>query len=208
MQKHKKTLFLPERRRKMPGNLKQYLRKGRVYRRSELAQWSTSIDRELSGLVKDGTLQKLSQGLYYCPKGSAFGKTPPDETMLVREFLKDNRFLLTSPNAYNNLGVGTTQLYNQRIVYNHKRHGDFKLGNRNFSFRMKHHFPHRLTEEFLLVDLVNNIDSLLEDGDMVLENIKAKVPAMNRKKLAENVAAYGNSKTQRLFRPLIHSQDD
>jgi hypothetical protein len=37
------------------------------------------------------------------------------------------RFLLTSPNAYNTLGVGTTQLYDKTVVYNHKRHGHFML---------------------------------------------------------------------------------
>ncbi|RYG31935.1 hypothetical protein EON81_21775, partial [bacterium] len=41
---------------------------------------------------------------------------------------QDNRFLVTSPNAYNTLGVGTTQLYNKKTVYNHKRHGNFTLG--------------------------------------------------------------------------------
>ena len=108
--------------------LKRQLKQGRVYRRTELANWSKSVDRHLDELVQDGTLQKLSQGLYYFPKESAFGKTPPDENVLVQSFLNDHRFLLTTPNAYNSLGVGTTQLYNERTVYNHNRHGEFKLG--------------------------------------------------------------------------------
>src|ERR1035437_10702406 len=136
--------------------LKKHLKRGKVYRRIELAQWSKSVDRHLEALLEDGTLQKLSQGVYYFPKETSFGLTPPGEEVLVRSFLKDDRFLLTSQNAYNSLGVGTTQLYNQRIVYNHKRHGDFKLGNRKFSFRIKPHFPKKATPEFLLVDLVNN----------------------------------------------------
>ncbi len=36
--------------------------------------------------------------------------------------------LLASPNAYNSLGVGTTQLYDKTVVYNHKRHGEFHAG--------------------------------------------------------------------------------
>ena len=88
--------------------LKTYLKKGHIYRRSDVEQWSKSPDRHFATLVKDGTLEKLSQGLYYYPKETVFGKAPPEETKLVREFLKDDRFLLTSPNTYNSLGVGTT----------------------------------------------------------------------------------------------------
>jgi hypothetical protein len=95
----------------------------------------------LRQLQKDGTLTKLSGGLYYCPKKTTFGEAPAEDEKLVEAFLKDRRFLLTSPNAYNALGVGTTQLYNQTVVYNHKRHGSFKLGGRMFEFRMKPYFP-------------------------------------------------------------------
>jgi len=58
---------------------------------------------------------------------------------LVGGFLKDDRFLLTSMNAYNALGVGTTQLYSKKTVYNHKRHGDFTLGGMTYAFRVKLH---------------------------------------------------------------------
>jgi hypothetical protein len=33
--------------------------------------------------------------------------------------------------------VGTTQLYDKTVVYNHKRHGNFSLGGRKFDFRVK-----------------------------------------------------------------------
>lgn len=183
--------------------LKRQLKQGRVYRRTELANWSKSVDRHLDELVQDGTLQKLSQGLYYFPKESAFGKTPPDENVLVQSFLNDHRFLLTTPNAYNSLGVGTTQLYNERTVYNHKRHGEFKLGNRTFHFKVKPHFPKKVTQEFLLVDLVNNLDTLAEDSSTVLKKVAEKVAEMDGKKLAHSVAEYGNVKTKKIFAPLL-----
>ena len=104
------------------NELKKHLKKGRVYRRNELAEWSKSVDRHLDELLKEGVLEKLSQGLYYVPQTSVFGKVPPDEDVVVRSFLKDDRFLLVSPNFYNSLGVGTTQLYNKKVVYNHKSH--------------------------------------------------------------------------------------
>ncbi len=183
--------------------LKRQLKQGEVYRRTELANWSKSVDRHLDELLQDGTLQKLSQGLYYYPKESAFGKTPPDENMLVESFLKDHRFLLTTPNVYNSLGVGTTQLYNERTVYNHKRHGEFKLGNKTFQFKIKPHFPKKLTPEFLLVDLVNNLESLAEDRNVVLKKVADKVEMMDKKKLKHSVVEYGSVKAKKLFAPLL-----
>lgn len=185
--------------------LKKHLKRGQVYRRDDLAKWSKSVDRHLDALVEEDTLQKLSQGLYYYPKLSVFGKTPPDEEVLIRSFLKDDRFLLTSPSSYNSLGVGTTQLYNEKTVYNHKRHGEFKLGNRMFSFRMKPHFPSKVTKEFLLVDLVNNLETLAEDPTEVLKNIALKVRTMDTKKLKRFVSQYGNAKAKKILIPLLES---
>ena len=73
-------------------------------------------------------------GFMLYPKETVFGKAPAEDDKLVGTFLKDDRFLLASPNAYNSLGVGTTQLYDKTVVYNHKRHGDFVLGGRKFRF--------------------------------------------------------------------------
>lgn len=185
--------------------LRRHLKPGGVYRRTELANWSKSVDRHLEELVADGTLKKLSRGVYHVPKETAFGKTPPDESTLVQSFLKDDRFLLTSNNAYNNLGLGTTQLYNEQTVYNHKRHGKFKLGNRTFNFKMKPHFPKKLTKEFLVVDLVNNLEELAEDKQVVLKNLTKKVAEMDTRKLKQSVAEYGTMRTKKIFAPLIHS---
>lgn len=187
--------------------LKQHLETGKVYRRSDLTRWSKSVDRHLDILLEEGTLQKLSQGLYYAPEQTVFGQLPPNEEILIRSFLKDDRFLVTSPNAYNSLGVGTTQLYNQRTVYNHKRHGQFKLGNRNFDFRIKPHFPKKVTEEFLLVDLVNNLDTLAEDQKAVLKHVFSKAMTMDEEKLRKAIAEYGNVKTQKLLAPFIQQTE-
>lgn len=75
--------------------------------------------------------------MYYYAKNTAFGKTPPAEDALIRSFLKGDRFLLTFPNLYNSLGVGRTQLYNLRTVYNHKRHGVLIFGNQKFYLKIK-----------------------------------------------------------------------
>jgi hypothetical protein len=183
--------------------LKSHLKAGQVYRRSDLTQWSSSVDRHLSELVKEGMLRKLSQGVYYYPKTSVFGAVPPEEEKLISKFLNDNRFLVTSPNAYNGLGVGTTQLYNKRVVYNHKRHGEFKLGGRIFNFQIKPHFPAKLSKEFLVVDLVNNLNHLGEDKGKVLKNVMLKARSMDAMKLKRALNNYGNVKTQKVFRPVF-----
>lgn len=186
-------------------DLKKHLVRGRVYRRANLAQWSKSVDRHLDELVADGTLKKLSHGLYYYPKKTIFGEAPPDEVELVKSFLKDAHFLLTSPNSYNSLGVGTTQLYNTRVVYNHKRHGDFKFGNRVFRFQQKQRFPQKPTTEFLLVDLVNNQDELAEDKVAIMNNMLLKALELDSRKLRKSVADYGNVKTKKLLMPVLNS---
>lgn len=183
--------------------LKKHLKRGKVYRRADLAKWSKSVDRHADELVKDGTLQKLAQGLYLYPEVTVFGEAPPEEEVLVRSFLKDSRFLVTSFNAYNSLGVGTTQLYNQKTVYNHKRHGEFKLGGKMYSFKMKPHFPKKATPEFLLVDLLNNLDKLAEDPNEVLAKVKFRVTEMNSKKLRKSLEEYGSLKAKKILEPLV-----
>jgi len=183
--------------------LKSELRPGAVYRRADLQQWSKSVDRHLQELVKDGTLEKLSGGLYYVPAQSTFGKVPAEEQALVEAFLKDSHFLITSPSEYNTLGVGTTQLYNTRFVYNHKRHGEFKLGNRSFQFVRKPYVPNKVTSEFLLVDLVNNLKQLAEDQSEVLGRVKEKAREMDPVSLRKMANRFGKVKTRKFFNSLL-----
>ncbi len=179
--------------------LKEKLQPGRVYQRKGLARWSNAIDRHLKELLEDGTLIKLSQGFYYYPKKTAFGDAPPDEKALIRAFLNDDRFLITSPNAYNSLGIGSTQLYNQTVVYNHRRHGQLTLGKRIFDFRKKAFFPLELSREFLLVDLVNNLDHLAEDRAALLDEVAKKVTSFNRTALADAVHEFGGVAAKKFF---------
>ena len=179
--------------------LKRRLKPGHAYRRGDLARWSTSVDRHLKQLVESGTLKKLSGGLYAYPKETAFGPAPASDKDVVSAFLKDDTFLLASPNAYNSLGVGTTQLYDKTVVYNHKRHGEFQLGNRKFAFRVKPRFPKSLTKEFLLVDLLNNLDQLAEAKEEVLERVKERVVSSDRRRLSRAVRMYGNERTKKFF---------
>lgn len=188
---------------KQLDTLRKHLKPGEVYRRADLQKWTTAVDRHLQQLQSEGTLEKLSGGLYYVPQISVFGKTPASEHELVTAFLKDSRFVLTSPSDFNALGVGTTQLYNERRVYNQKRHGIYKLGNRSFRFVRKPYVPKKLTKEFLLVDLVNNLKHLEEDQEFVFNNVKNKAREMDSKVLKKLVHSFGTVATKKKFAELL-----
>lgn len=182
--------------------LKKHLKPGQVYRRADLVQWSNAVDRHLRQLVKDGTLKKVSQGVYAYPKKTSFGEAAPEEHKLVEAFLKSEDFLLFSPNSYNALGAGTTQLYNELIVYNRKRHGKFTLGGLTFNFQMKPYFPQKLSREFLLVDLVNNVNKLAEEQKPVLDRALNLAADMDLSLLQKNAQRFGSVRAKKLFSSL------
>ncbi|TDO20963.1 hypothetical protein [Pedobacter duraquae] len=179
--------------------LKSHLRKGNIYKRDELQKWSSSIDRHLCELTNNGILKKVGPGLYHFPKKNAFGFEPPADQLLIKKFLENDNFLITSFNSFNGLGLGTTQLYNQQIVYNHLRSGDIKLGNKLFSFRKKSAFPKKPTKEFLVVDLINNLDALAEDQTKILEKTLKKAMYLDQSSLSYAIEKYGTPKTRKLL---------
>ncbi len=181
-------------------NLKNGMRPGKVYRRQELTELTTAVDRDLKALVAAGEVQKLSGGLYHRPQKNAFGAAPPEDRDLVHAFLKTNDFLLTSYNHFNRLGLGLTQVYNNDVVYNHKRAGDFTLGGKRFTFRLVPAYPAKLSEEFLLVDLLNNLKRLPDDTATVLENLGARLKAFDHAKVQDCVDRYGNPGARRILK--------
>ena len=105
------------------------------------------------------------------------------------------------------LGLGTTQLYDKTVVYNHKRHGAFRLGGRKFAFRVKPRFPKALTEEFLLVDLVNNLGQLAETREEVLKRAMGRAVSSDGLRLRHAVREYGNERTKKLFERALKAGD-
>jgi len=186
-------------------NVKSKLKPGQVYRRSDLEKMSRSVDRDVAGLVSEGTLVKVGSGLYQCPQHSRFGVLPASTDKLLTSFLKDDDYLVTSPNDYNALGLGTTQLYNYQIVYNHKRHGRFELGGQLFEFHRKPRFPKKATAEFLLVDLLNNLNQLAEDRDAVLARVRAKVLDMDAKRLSAAAKNFAKVATRKFIEEALAS---
>lgn len=185
------------------AELKRHLRPGQVYRRKDLARWSNAVDRHLRQLVDEGRLEKASAGVYMAPRKTKFGAAPAKSEKLVQSFLRDDRFLMVSPSAFNSLGVGTTQLHNVPVVYNRKRHGRFKLDGRFYDFRMRSSVPKRLSKEVLLVDLLHNLERLPEDQLAVLPLALAKAGEMDRSRLARAVKDFGSARAERLLAPVL-----
>jgi len=180
--------------------LKKHLRAGQVYRRADLTKWSTSVDRHLRQLVEEGFLEKVSGGVYSRPKRSVFGNVPAADQKLVEAFLKDSNFLVTSPNHFNSLGLGLTQLRSETVVYNLKRHGEYTLGGRTFKFkRVYRPLPKALSREFLLVDLVDNLRMLGEDAEEVATRVREKAAQFGQVVLARTAQRYGGAAAKRFF---------
>lgn len=187
-------------------HLQKHLQPGAVYRRSDLLSWSNAIDRHLDKLLKNKVLKKLSGGLYYFPSKTSFGEMPPTEENLVSAFLKDSHFLILHPSLYNSLGLGATQLYNETVVYNHKRHGVFELGKLKYRFVRKHFFPEKITEAFLLIDFLNNVKNLPENTASLLQAAANKLKKMNHKSVQDTAFKYGGVGTKKFVSQVLQSK--
>ena len=183
--------------------LKRHLRPGQVYRRADLARWSSSVDRHLHQLMDEGRLEKVSAGVYMSPRKTKFGLASARPEKVVKSFLEDDAFLMVPPSAFNGLGVGTTQLYNETVVYNRKRHGKFTLGGRVYDFRRRPSVPKKLTEEVLLVGLLHSLGRLAEDQDMVLPRALRRAKEMDVPRLSRAVKDFRSVRAERLLAPVL-----
>lgn len=64
----------------------------------------------------------------------------------------------------------------------------------------RHHFPRRaITEEFLLVDLINNLDELAEDRDKLQASAREKALGMDSTRLRRTVQEFASVSTKKFF---------
>jgi len=187
--------------------VRRHLVPGNTYRRSELAELSSNVDRHLQQLVAEGALKKLSTGLYLAPKNTVFGEAVPEEDSLLRSFLKDDHFVVYSPSQFNTLGVGSTQLYNTRVVFNRKRTGNLEVGGRQYTFRLWREAPKALTKEFLVVEFLNRLNELAEDRNSLLENLRAKLNDMDSGKLTRAANRFGTLSAQKKLKSLLQNEE-
>jgi hypothetical protein len=180
-----------------------FMKEGKVYRRQSLEGLSNNLARDLNKLVEKEELIKAAPSLYYKPEMTQFGSRPASVNELVSAFLNEGDFLITSFNDYNALGLGLTQLYNNTIVYNRKRHGEFILDGRPFSFRRPRNFPKEASKEFLFVDVLNNRNELAEDTTNLESLVAENAMKGSKKTLLENANYYGKVYTKKFFRELL-----
>jgi len=183
----------------------QALKPGTVHRREYFDQMASGdTDYLLRKLCCEGVLKKLQHGLYYRPALTDFGEKFPKEHLLLKSFLKSDHFLSVSPNDYNSLGLGTTQLYNMTFVYNAKRNGLFEFLGRKYRFFKKFKFPSKVTREFLVVDLLNNLKLLAEDGDAVKRALAERISNFDAKALNLMAERYGKVGTKKFIKGLLN----
>ena len=127
-------------------------------------------------------MRKFRTGIYYRSTMCSFGEVPASDEKMVAAVLKTDDFFVMSLNTYNGVGLGTTQLYNERLVYNHKRNGHFVLNSQKFYFLKSRKFPKKPTDAFLLVDLINNIEMLSGDGSLLNRACGATGPVTRQRR--------------------------
>ena len=63
--------------------------------------------------------------------------------------------------------------------------------------------PKRLTQEFLLVDLVNELGGLAENQEAVLARVRERAQEMSPRKLRRAVSLYGKYSTRKKFQEML-----
>ncbi len=170
------------------------MKTGQVYRRSYFSDRWPATSRDLKRLLDESLIQKVGPGMYLKPETTKYGKRRPDEREIVKNFLRDDDFLLVDENDYTSLVSGLTQLKMTQKVLNRRRHGFFRLGGYRFNFHVRRNFPKIPTKEFLLVDLLDNVEQT-EDGTPITEKVMSRLGEYDPKKLLHAAKSYGNRAT-------------
>jgi hypothetical protein len=173
---------------------------GRVYRTRDLGRWGANAPRLAKRLVQSGELVPLAHGLFAHPKRSRFGTVPPGDDEMLRAFLDDTPFVLTGPDRWNALGLGTTAVFAEPLVYNQKRSGRFVLGGRAFQLR-RVAFPETPTPEWYVVDLLEHADQAGAARSDIVNALARALAAgrFDRERLRTMAARYATRATRALL---------
>lgn len=185
------------------AKMKKKLKSRVTYRRKDFTSLSSNVDRYLKKMVSEKSLMKIQNGLYMCPEETPFGKALPEETKLLKTFLKDDRFVVYDLNQFNSLGLGLTQLHNKRVVFNRKRHGKFQFNGRAYSFYRWREAPKTLSKEFLYVEFLNRFSKLAEDDKKNENLLKKKINQLDKTKLQNIANKYGKESTKKKLQSIL-----
>lgn len=173
------------------------LKAGRVYRTKDLARWSSNTPRLAKRLVQEGALQQLAHGLFVAPKHSRFGPVPPNDAALMTAFLDGSAFVVSGPERWNALGLGTTAMFASTLVYNTKRSGEFELGGRRFLLR-RVAFPTAPSAEWFVIDLFENASMAATSVESLAASLTTALQTgrFHRARLGEMALRFGTRRTQ------------
>ena len=173
------------------------LEPGKVYRTRDLKPWTGNPTRLAKRLVRDGQLRQMAQGLFYAPQQSRFGLVPPEDTEMLRAFLGSDDFVITGPQKWNVLGLGSTAVYPVTLVYNTKRSGDFHLGGRRYRLR-RVRFPRAPEPEWYVVDLMEHHEMAGVSLSQVEKRLVAALSGhrFDSEKLRQAARSFATSETQ------------
>ena len=174
------------------ANLASDMVAGHVYRAGEIKGLSKDSSRDLNDLLKAGLICRAGPGLYYKPRRLAGRAVPANIDCVLQKFLRSDQFLVRHISDFNKLGLGTTQHVTVTYVYNLKRSGEIELDGRKYMFVVRK-LPRTQTDEYLLVDMLNNLKSLGENSRYFLQKLADTLPKMDLKmdKLLATAEAYG-----------------
>lgn len=185
------------------------LKAGRVYRTRDLAAWGANPPRLAKRLVREGQLVPLAHGLFVHPERSRFGDVPPSDQALMRAFLGDSRFVFTGPERWNALGLGSTAVFANRLVYNTKRSGSFEFGGRRFLLR-RVAFPKNPSPEWFAVDLLENADQAGVSRKELAQTLGRAVRrgTFSRERLEEMTERYASKTTASYVRSALEASGE
>lgn len=185
------------------------LEPGRAYRTGELRRWSANPTRLARRLVREGKLREAAHGLFYAPVPSRFGAAPASDEELLRAFLGSDSFVITGPPRWNALGLGSTAMFAETLVYNRRRTGHFIFDGRRFFLR-RVLFPADVSPEWFVVDLLQHH----EMAGVSLAELKARLTASVREgrwdaeKLRDLASHFGTKATLALVEDCIDAVED
>lgn len=180
------------------------LQTGRVYRTRDLSPWTSNPTRLARRLVDEGQFKPLAHGLFVHPKRGRFGDVPPTDEELMRAFLEGAPFVLTGPERWNALGLGTSATFAAQLVYNTKRSGEFTLGGRRFLLR-RVAFPKNPPPEWFVVDLFQHAEQAAADRDDLTSALARAVShgRFDPDRLRDMASKYGSKDTQTRVRTIL-----
>jgi hypothetical protein len=190
----------------MPAAAEPKLKPGRVYRTQEFLRWGRNATRLVRRLERLKLLLPLGHGLYFRPEQSRFGPVPPADEEVVRGFLKDAPFLLSGSSRWNALGLGSSAVAAEQLVYNTKRSGTFRFGNRIYRFR-RVRFPRNPTPEWFAVDLLQNHEMAGVGLGQLREGLERAIRTgrLRAQRLRESAGRYGTRRTRSLVDDVVRA---